>query len=936
MTGRERDMDREVDQALAIANEGRRRTVQPPAHGHQAPGAGAGAAPTHAERGSRAQDSPRYVGWDPWGDQDERDVSRERSARDPWGETPDPWEGTRPRPGAPAGSYADGTVPGDIRRSRAADRSPERERQPDPGWDREPGREREAEAGAGPAAPAGRGGTQAAGRGTAGAQDDGCRSRVEERPPAPRSAPRLPAPEPMPDVSAPGSPEGRVPGERPADGQVAGGRAARRQVPDGCSADGRSPGGHAPHEPLTGPAPRAGTGTEAGARSGPGSGAGAGLRPGHGPEPGAPEAVGGSVAGPDGGPGGAAGRRTASGTVDATSDGTTTDGAAAGDDAAGAGAEAGSGDEGRTGDGGAAGRGLAGPGGTVPGRVEGRRGGAGGGGEGEGHGRGGPAGHAAVEWSAARDLAARAAVRAPTRPVLRPLAEALGQVLAAPLAALTDLPPFDTSAMDGWAVAGPGPWRVDTGEQGILAGHEAAAPLPDGHAVRIATGARIPPGATAVLRREHGAFDSIAGRRPEAGAETEAETEADAGGDRDGDRGGDRDGGEAGDGNVARGVGTGRGGARLLRAHRAHPVTQGQDIRPRGQECRTGDLLLPTGAPVTPAVLGLAAAAGYDELPTVPRPRVEVLVLGDELLTSGLPRDGRIRDALGPMIGPWLVALGAELMASRHVTDDAEALYEAVSGSPADLVITTGGTAAGPVDHVHPTLHRIGAELLVDGVAVRPGHPMLLARLAPGRHLVGLPGNPLAAVSGLLTLAEPLLRGLTGRAAPPPRRIPLAAPVSGHPRDTRLIPVTYRGDGGDGGDRGGRDHEGDRGGGRGGGRGHRGDRTGRNDRDAWDVWGASSGTGDRARRGRGAGSRAMAAVPLRFNGPAMLRGVAVADAVAVIPPGGARRGAEVRVLDLPWATWAAPSASSPEGGGPEVLGRTADPSPTAPSTGDTA
>ena len=81
-------------------------------------------------------------------------------------------------------------------------------------------------------------------------------------------------------------------------------------------------------------------------------------------------------------------------------------------------------------------------------------------------------------------------------------------------------------------------------------------------------------------------------------------------------------------------------------------------------------------------------------------------------------------------------------------------------------MITTGGTAAGPVDHVHPVLRKVGAELLVDGVAVRPGHPMLLARLASGRHLVGLPGNPLAAVSGLLTLAEPLLRALAGRGAP--------------------------------------------------------------------------------------------------------------------------------------------------------------------------
>ncbi|MDP9608659.1 molybdopterin molybdotransferase MoeA [Streptomyces demainii] len=501
--------------------------------------------------------------------------------------------------------------------------------------------------------------------------------------------------------------------------------------------------------------------------------------------------------------------------------------------------------------------------------------------------------HSPTPWPDARAIAARAAVKeaAHTAPVMLPLSEALGQVLAAPLAALTDLPPFDTSAMDGWALSGPGPWRLPTDEEdqghGILAGHGEAAPLPDGHAVRIATGARVPPGATAVLRSEYGT--------------------------------------DAGDG--------------WLHASPAHPVVLGQDIRTRGQECRSGDQLLPAGTLVTPAVLGLAAAAGYDELPTVRRPRVEVLVLGDELLTEGLPYDGRIRDALGPMVGPWLRALGAELSGTRRLADEADAVYAAVAESSADVVVTTGGTAAGPLDHVHPTLRRLGAELLVDGVAVRPGHPMLLARLAPlgleregsgpedaepgspepggpgpgspgrgspapgspgrgspgprkpepgnsgparpessgnaesprgaegrrspsgpARHLVGLPGNPLAAVSGLLTLAEPLLRTLTGRPAPAPGPAPLAEAVQGHPRDTRLVPVAFRQD---------------------------------------------------------------MAVPLRFNGPAMLRGIAVADGLAVIPPGGAKRGAEVEVLDLPWSASATGQATDTDPAADRSAGRPA-------------
>ncbi|MGZ2362180.1 molybdopterin molybdotransferase MoeA [Streptomyces sp. 372A] len=410
--------------------------------------------------------------------------------------------------------------------------------------------------------------------------------------------------------------------------------------------------------------------------------------------------------------------------------------------------------------------------------------------------RAGAARRGHVSWRAARAVASRAGQRGAVRTEWLGLGAALGRVLGEALVALTDLPSFDTSAMDGWAVAGPGPWSIrDDG--GILAGHGASAQLPDGVAVRIATGARIPAQATAVIRSEHAHADE------------------------------------------ARGV---------LYARRS--VSQGQDIRPRGQECRSGETLLPAGTVVTPAVLGLAAAAGYDELPVRARPRVDVLVLGDELLTAGLPHDGLIRDALGPMIGPWVHALGAEVTPPQRLGDDAEALWKALTGSEADLIITTGGTAAGPVDHVHRVLDRIGAGLLVDGVAVRPGHPMLLARLpSDGPWLVGLPGNPLAAVSGLLTLAGPLLCGLAGRTPDDAYRVAIRDDVHGHPHDTRLVPVVHRA-AGEPGTAGGAEH----------------------------------------------------VVPLHYNGPAMLRGIAAADGLAVVEPGGVRSGTEVEILDLPWTS----------------------------------
>ncbi|EST26877.1 hypothetical protein N566_23630, partial [Streptomycetaceae bacterium MP113-05] len=271
-----------------------------------------------------------------------------------------------------------------------------------------------------------------------------------------------------------------------------------------------------------------------------------------------------------------------------------------------------------------------------------------------------------VPWEEAQRIAARAAE--PAAAVTVPLDGAVRQVLAAPVEALADLPSFDTSAMDGWAVAGPGPWTpVGPPEaRGVLAGGGACGPLADGCAVRIATGARVPAGTTAVLRGERADLR----------------------------------------------------GARLHLAADAPPgsAQPGTDIRPRGQECRAGARLLPAGTPVTPPVLGLAAAAGHDRLTVVPRPRVEVLVLGDELLPGGLPSDGRVRDALGPMIGPWLAALGAEVLVTRRLGDDADALLEAVTATGADLVVTTGGTAHGPADHVRPVLRRIGAQLPVDGV----------------------------------------------------------------------------------------------------------------------------------------------------------------------------------------------------------------------------
>ncbi len=405
-------------------------------------------------------------------------------------------------------------------------------------------------------------------------------------------------------------------------------------------------------------------------------------------------------------------------------------------------------------------------------------------------------------WARARRAAREAAGALPVVEV--PLAAAVGAVLAQPLVSATPLPPFDAAGMDGWAVSGPGPWTV-VGE--LLAG-QVLDRLVDGAAVRVATGAALPAGADAVLRRERGLLEEDP--HGAYGAQLWV-------------------------GDPVRG----------LRAPHPGYVEPGTDVRARGQECAAGEHLLEAGGVVTPVVAGMAAAAGYDALPVVRPPDVAVLVLGDELLERGHARDGRVRDALGPMLPGWIAWLGGRAFPPVRVPDTLAALLDALDDANADVIVTTGSTAAGPADHLHAALDRLGAHWVVDGVAVRPGTPMCLATLPDGRHVLGLPGNPLAAVSAVLTLAAPLLAVLRGEAGADEARVEqavLAVDVTPHPEHVRLVPVTRR----------------------------------------------------RAEPGGDP-----AATPTLHAGPAMLRGLSLADGVAVVPPGGGTRGSGVAVLPLP-------------------------------------
>ncbi|WP_405115181.1 molybdopterin molybdotransferase MoeA [Micromonospora sp. NBC_01405] len=392
-------------------------------------------------------------------------------------------------------------------------------------------------------------------------------------------------------------------------------------------------------------------------------------------------------------------------------------------------------------------------------------------------------------WEEARSRVYAVGLAAALPAVSRPLADADGHTLAEPLATRTDLPAFPTSSVDGWAVRGGGPWRI-VGR--VLAGGNPPPLAEDGTTVEIATGAMVPEGVTAIVRVE------------------ESSRTADG---------------------------------RIAGAPRPSP-----EWRRPGEEAYAGEELLPAGTPVDPAVIGLAASCGHDALRVRRPPRAALLIFGDELLTSGPPADGRVRDALGPAVPAWLRRYGCQVRPADVVGPVADTLPAHVAAlraalTTADLVCTTGGTMHGPVDHLHPTLEALGADYVVNTVAVRPGFPMLLARLADPdgrvRFVAGLPGNPQSAIVALVSLVAPLLAGLQGRPMPVLPHATLAEPVPGRGDHTHLALV---------------------------------------------------------RLDRAAGT----AHPVRHVGSAMLRGLAGADGFAVIRPGTTGEpGARVPVVPLP-------------------------------------
>jgi molybdopterin molybdotransferase len=217
-------------------------------------------------------------------------------------------------------------------------------------------------------------------------------------------------------------------------------------------------------------------------------------------------------------------------------------------------------------------------------------------------------------------------------------------------------------------------------------------------------------------------------------------------------------------------------------------------VRRAGEDARPGDELVPAGRVVSAAVLGAAAQAGIDGVSVHRRPRVSLLVTGDEVVAAtAVPALGQVRDAMSPMVAALVGRAGGDLVEARLLGDGAGLLRSAIAGAGTDVVVVTGSSSAGAADHLRGALDHLGARWHVDGVRCRPGHPQALATTADGRWVVGLPGNPFAALAAALTILEPVVAALAGR----PPQVPLELPVAGEaklvPDGTRLAPVTLLG-----------------------------------------------------------------------------------------------------------------------------------------------
>lgn len=300
------------------------------------------------------------------------------------------------------------------------------------------------------------------------------------------------------------------------------------------------------------------------------------------------------------------------------------------------------------------------------------------------------------------------------------LAGALGRFVAEPVRAAVAVPPFTNSSMDGFAVRAadlPGALRI-VGE--VAAGSPTLVEVAAGTAVRIATGAPLPPGADTVVPlevvREEGATIHANGGAPRHGAY----------------------------------------------------------VRPAGADTRPGDIVLAAGEELTPARIAVLASCGIAQLAVVRQPVVAILSTGSELTEPGEPLPpGRVYDANGPALAAAVMEAGGRPRVLARVPDDEAAVERAITAAlrEADLIVTSGGVSVGAHDHVRPVIERLG-ELDFWRINVQPGKPLAFGRIE-GRPVIGLPGNPVSALVTFELFVRPLMRRLLGAEGDGRSRVPV-------------------------------------------------------------------------------------------------------------------------------------------------------------------
>jgi molybdopterin molybdotransferase len=296
-----------------------------------------------------------------------------------------------------------------------------------------------------------------------------------------------------------------------------------------------------------------------------------------------------------------------------------------------------------------------------------------------------------------------------------PIAQASGRVSAEDVRAQLDLPPFASSAMDGFAVRAadlPGELRI-VGES--AAGRPFGARVEPGCAVAISTGAVVPEGADAVVPVE---------------VVVQKDNDVEI----------------------------------------SQAIEPGAHVRRRGGDVAAGEVVVPAGVRLTPALLAAAVASGVAELACARRPRVAVLATGSELVDpGGALRPGQIYETNGLMLSAELAAAGAEVVTEPPVADDEQALRKALErGLAADVLVTSGGVSVGEHDLVRAAEQELGVEEVFWRVSIKPGKPVSFG--VRGDTLVfGLPGNPVSALVGCELFVKPALRALQGLADPLPR-----------------------------------------------------------------------------------------------------------------------------------------------------------------------